>query len=293
MNDHHKPISPLRQRMIEDMTLRKIAPKTQSAYIRAVKNFTRFLGRSPDTANAEDLREYQLHLVEQGISSGHLNATITGLKFFFDTTLEQPALMAKMHHVYEPRKLPVILSPEEVGRILDATSVKYQAALSVAYGAGLRASEVVHLRIQDIDSQRMVIRVEQGKGQRDRLAILSETLLQRLRTWYRYARSRGKMCPGGWLFPGQNPDNPLTARQLNRAFHAARLAAGVDKAVSLHALRHAFATHLLEQGEDIRVIQVLLGHKKLDNTARYVHVAAKRLHQVKSPLEALASPLQD
>jgi len=277
----------LRQRLIDDMTLRKLSAKTQSAYIRAVKNFTRFLGRSPDTASAEELRGYQLHLVEQGLSSGHLNATITGLKFFFETTLEQPALMAKMRHVYEPRKLPVILSAEEVNLILNAARLKYQAALSVAYGAGLRASEVVHLRISDIDSARMVIRVEQGKGQRDRYAMLSPTLLELLRAWYRHARDQRKMLPGGWLFPGQNPINPLTTRQLNRAFHCAREAAEIDKPVSLHSLRHAFATHLLEQREDIRVIQVLLGHKKLENTARYVQVAAKRLHEVKSPLESL------
>lgn len=287
MTDHNRPISPLRQRLIDDMTLRKLSAKTQSAYIRAVKNFTRFLGRSPDTASAEELRGYQLHLVEQGLSSGNLNATITGLKFFFETTLEQPALMAKMRHVYEPRKLPVILSAEEVNLILNAARLKYQAALSVAYGAGLRASEVVHLRISDIDSARMVIRVEQGKGQRDRYAMLSPTLLELLRAWYRHARDQRKMLPGGWLFPGQNPINPLTTRQLNRAFHCAREAAKIDKPVSLHSLRHAFATHLLEQREDIRVIQVLLGHKKLENTARYVQVAAKRLHEVKSPLESL------
>lgn len=293
MNEHHRPISPLRQRMIEDMTLRKMSVKTQSAYIRAVKDFTRFLGRSPDTASAEDLRRYQLSLVEQGISSTTLNATITGLKFFFVTTLERPALMAKMRHVYEPRTLPVILSLEEVSRLINAASLKYQAALSVAYGAGLRASEVVHLSVNDIDSERRVIRVEQGKGQRDRYAMLSPTLLKLLRAWYRHARTKRKMLPGGWLFPGKNPDNPLTTRQLNRAFHGARQAAGIDKVVSLHSLRHAFATHLLEQREDIRVIQVLLGHKKLDNTARYTQVAAKLLHEVKSPLESIEIKLHD
>jgi site-specific recombinase XerD len=279
--------------MIEDMTLRKMSVKTQSAYIRAVKDFTRFLGRSPDTASAEDLRRYQLSLVEQGISSTTLNATITGLKFFFVTTLERPALMAKMRHVYEPRTLPVILSLEEVSRLINAASLKYQAALSVAYGAGLRASEVVHLSVNDIDSERRVIRVEQGKGQRDRYAMLSPTLLKLLRAWYRHARTKRKMLPGGWLFPGKNPDNPLTTRQLNRAFHGARQAAGIDKVVSLHSLRHAFATHLLEQREDIRVIQVLLGHKKLDNTARYTQVAAKLLHEVKSPLESIEIKLHD
>ena len=265
MTHNTQHISPLRQRMLEDMTLRKLSPRTQTAYIRAVKNFTRFIKRSPDTACAEDLRQFQLYLVEQGIASGNLNATITGLKFFFETTLEHPELMKRMRHVYEPRKIPVILSLEEVTRLLQsAGSLKYQAALGVAYGAGLRANEVVHLSVGDIDSERMVIRVEQGKGKRDRYAMLSPTLLELLRAWWQHARAQRQMLPGGWLFPGQNPVNPLSTRQLARAFHEARKAAKIDKAVSLHSMRHAFATHLLEHHEDIRIIQVLLGHKKLD-----------------------------
>ena len=286
-----KQISPLRKRMIEDMTLRKLSPKTQTAYLRGIIDFTRFLRRSPDTATAEDLRRYQLHLVEQGIASGNLNARITALKFFFGTTLEHPELTTKLHHVYEPRRIPVVLSLDEVTRLLQAAgSLKYQAALGVAYGAGLRASEVVHLTVTDIDSQRMVIHVEQGKGKRDRYAMLSPTLLSLLRTWWQHAHAHHQILPGGWLFPGQNPVNPLSTRQLNRAFHLARAAAEIDKRVSLHSLRHAFATHLLEQHEDIRVIQVLLGHKKLENTARYSQVAAKLLHEVKGPLEYLEIP---
>lgn len=283
-----KPISALRQRMIEDMTLRKLTPKTQSGYIRHVKEFTRFLGRSPDSATAEDLRSYQLQLVEEGIGSGNLNAKISALKFFFDTTLERPELTAKLRHVHEPRKIPLILSLEELTRLLhSAGSLKYQAALGVAYGAGLRASEVVHLSVNDIDSERMVIRVEQGKGQRDRYAMLSRALLELLRAWWRHARARRQILPSGWLFPGQNPVEPLSTRQLSRAFHWARKQAQIDKPVSLHSLRHAFATHLLERHEDIRVIQVLLGHKKLENTARYSQVAAKLLREVKGPLEYL------
>ncbi len=283
-----KPISPLRQRMIEDMRLRKLSPQTQTAYVRVVKNFAGFLGQSPDAAGAEDLRRYQLHLVEQGTASGNLNATITGLRFFFETTLERPEAMTKMRHVYEPRKLPVILSLEEVTRVLQsAGGPKYQAALGVAYGAGLRASEIVHLTTTDIDSERMVIRVEQGKGKRDRYAMLSPALLELLRVWWRHAHTQRKMLPGGWLFPGQNPVNPMSTRQLGRAFHLARKAAGIDKKVSLHSLRHAFATHLLEHHEDIRVIQVLLGHKKIENTAHYSQVAAKLLREVKGPLEYL------
>ena len=235
-----KPISPLRQRMIDDMALRKLSPQTQAAYLRAVKNFTRFLKRAPDTASAEDLRQYQLHLVEQGISSGNLNATITGLKFFFEITLERPEVMTKMSHVYEPRKLPVILSLEEVTRLLQsAGGPKYQAALGVAYGAGLRANEVVHLTTGDIDSERRVIRVEQGKGKWDRYAMLSPALLELLRAWWRHARVQRQLLPGGWLFPGQNPVNPLSTRQLSRAFHLACKAARIDKAVSLHSLRKA------------------------------------------------------
>ena len=283
-----KPVSPLRQRMIDDMTLRKLSPKTQSGYIRAVKSFTRFLGRSPDSATAEDLRRYQLYLVEQGIASGNLNRIITGLKFFFDTTLSRPEAMAKMSHVYEPRQLPVVLSREEAARLLaSAGNLKYQAALSVAYGAGLRASEVVSLKVSDIDSDRMLLRVEQGKGRKDRYVKLSPVLLECLRSWWCAAHAKGKMLPNGWLFPGQNPINPLTTRQLNRACHLAVAKAQINKRVSLHTLRHSFATHLLEQGVDIRVIQVLLGHKRLETTALYTQVATDVLREIISPLELL------
>ena len=294
MTQNSKSITPLRQRMIEDMTMRKLSPRTQTTYIRAVKNFTRFVGRSPDTASAEDLRRYQLHLVEQGISSGSLNATITGLKFFFATTLERPEAMAKMSHVVEPRKLPLVLSLEEVTRLLQAAGgPKNRAALGVAYGAGLRASEVVHLAVSDIETERMVLRIEEGKGKRDRYAMLSPILLDMLHTWWRHARAQRQVLPGGWLFPGQNPVNPLSTRQLNRAFHLARKAADIDKPVSLHSLRHAFATHLVERHVDIRVIQVLLGHKKLESTARYSQVAAKLLREVKGPLEYLELEASD
>jgi site-specific recombinase XerD len=182
MNVATPTVSPLRQRMIDDMTLRKFSPKTQAAYLRAVINFTRFLGRAPDRADAEDLRRYQLHMAEHGFSSTTLNATLSGLKFFFETTVDRPEVLKKVRHVYEPRKLPEILSVEEVTRLLQsAGSLKYQAALGIAYGAGLRANEVVHLNVADIDSERMIIRVEQGKGQRDRQAMLSPTLLTILR----------------------------------------------------------------------------------------------------------------
>ena len=291
MSHTTKPISPLRQRMIEDMALRKLAPKTQSNYLRAVINFTCFLGRAPDTATPEDLRRYQLHLVNTGISSISLNGTITALRFFFGVTLERPEALAKMSTVREPRKLPVVLSREEVARLIDAAGKpKYQAVLSVAYGAGLRASEVVALKVGNIDSTRMTLRIEQGKGHKDRYAMLSPVLLERLRAWWRAAHAKGKMLDGGWLFPGQNPINPLSTRQLNRICHAAAAAAEIDKRVSMHTLRHSYATHLLEQKVDIRIIQVLLGHKRLETTALYTQVATEVLREVVSPLESLRPP---
>ncbi|HQA69636.1 MAG TPA: site-specific integrase [Aggregatilineales bacterium] len=281
-------ISPLRQRMIDDMRLRKLADKTQTHYLRAVRQFAAYLGRSPDTARTEDLRNYQLHLVDQGISPVSLNAAISGLKFFFDITLGRAELMARMQPVRVPRTLPVVLSPEEVSRLIAAAgNLKHQTALSVAYGAGLRASEVVALKVGDVDSQRMTLRIEQGKGRKDRYAMLSPVLLERLRVWWKVARAQGKMLDGGWLFPGLNPIESLSTRQLNRAIHAAAELAQIDKRVSMHTLRHSFATHLLEQKVDIRVIQVLLGHKKLETTALYTQVATDLLREVISPLERL------
>ena len=286
-----KPISPLRQRMLEDMMLRKLAPQTQASYIRAVVKFTRFFGHSPDTATPEDLRRYQLHLVETGTSSIMLNAAITALRFFFGVTLERPDALAKMSPVREPRTLPVVLSREEVARLIEAAGTpKYQAVLSVAYGAGLRASEVVGLKVSDIDSTRMTLRIEQGKGRKDRYAMLSPLLLERLRAWWRVAHAKGKMLDGGWLFPGQNPVNPMSTRQFNRICRIAADAAEIDKRVSPHTLRHSYATHLLEQKVDIRVIQVLLGHKRLETTALYTQVATEVLREVASPLESLRPP---
>jgi integrase/recombinase XerD len=281
------PISPLRRRMIEDMTVRKFAARTQEGYIRAVIGFSTFLGASPATASAEDLRRYRLHLVARGVGAPTINRSLTALRFLFLVTLRKPAIVLDMPFVREPRRLPVVLSPQEVARLLDAApGLKYKAALSIAYGAGLRASEVISLKIADIDSDRMVIRVEQGKGRKDRYVMLSEHLLKLLRMWWKAGR------PQGWLFPGQNPVNPLTPRQLNRACHAAAQMAEIDKPVSLHTLRHSFATHLLEQKTDIRVIQVLLGHKKLDTTALYTRVALKALGQVTSPLEHLVTRMR-
>ena len=281
-------ISPLRRRMLEDLRMRKFAPKTQATYLRAVRQFARYLEHSPATATVENLRDYQLHLVDHGVSPVSLNAAISALKFFFEVTLGRPELMARMQPVRVPRTLPVVLSPEEVRRLIAAAgNLKHQTALSVAYGAGLRASEVVALRVSDIDSQRMTLRIEQGKGRRDRYAMLSPVLLERLRVWWRVARAQGCMLDGGWLFPGLDPIDPLSTRQLTRAIHAAAEAANIDKRVSMHTLRHSFATHLLEQKEDIRVIQVLLGHRQIETTTLYTQVATDLLRKVISPLDRL------
>ena len=281
-------VSPLRRRMIEDMTIRKFAPKTQHDYVQRVKHFAAYLRRSPDTASFEDVRRYQLHLAASGAGVPTLNQSVSTLRFFFGVTLGRADIVNHTQFVHEPRKLPVVLSPEEVARFLDAASgLKYKAALSVAYGAGLRVSEVVALKLSDIDSERMVIRIEQGKGHKDRFVMLSPHLLDLLRAWYKAAR------PQGWLFPGMNPVNPMTTRQLRRACHAAAHMAEIGKPVSPHTLRHSFATHLLEQNIDIRVIQVLLGHAKLDTTALYARVATKTIRKIMSPLDHITVKLKE
>jgi len=278
-----KAISPLRQRMIEDMTARHFAEKVQTDYIRHVRNFAAFLGRSPDTATSEDLRLYQLHMTKTHVSPPSINAAILALRFFFRVTLERDDLVRRLMLVREPRRAPTVLSPEEVARLLAAAAgVKYKAALSVAYGAGLRVSEVVALKVSDIDNERMLLRVEQGKGQKDRFVMLSPQLLELLRDWWWVAR------PRAWLFPGLDPVNPMSTRQLCRAVRTAAQAAGIAKHVSPHTLRHSFATHLLEQNVDIRVIQVLLGHARLDTTALYTRVAVNTIRDVMSPLERLS-----
>jgi site-specific recombinase XerD len=269
--------------MIDDMTARRFKEKVQKDYVRHVRSFAAFLGRSPDTATSEDLRRFQLHLAKQQIGAPTINSAIAALRFFFIVTLERPDLVRPLRIVTEPRKAPVVLSREEVARLLEAApGLKYKAALSVAYGAGLRVSEVANLKVSDIDSERMTLRVEQGKGQRDRTVMLSPRLLELLRQWWKAAQ------PQVWLFPGQNPINPVTARQINRAVTAAKDLAGISKRVSPHTPRHSFATHLLEQGADIRVIQVLLGHAKLETTALYTRVAVSTIRDVESPLDRLS-----
>jgi len=282
-----KAISPLRRRMIDDRAIRQLGPKTQSGYIRAVKNFVAFLGHSPDQANTDDIRRYQLHLASSDLGVPSVNAAMTALRFFFKVTLRRSDVAEDVVFIREPRRLPVVLSPEEVARLLAAApGLKYQAALSIAYGAGLRVSEVISLKVGDIDSARMLIRVDQGKGHKDRYVMLSQPLLKLLRRWWLVKR------PRAWLFPGRTPGAPLSARQLNRAVHIAAQRAGIDKRVGMHTLRHSFATHLLEQKTDIRVIQVLLGHKKLDTTALYTRVAIKAIGEITSPLDRLLTEVR-
>ncbi|MFL5266665.1 MAG: tyrosine-type recombinase/integrase [Stellaceae bacterium] len=283
-----KAISPLRQRLTEDMAIRRLGPKTQQHYIRHVKRFADFLGHSADKATAEDVHRYQLWLASIGTTVPTVNVSATALRFFFKITLKRRDLADAIVSVREPRRLPVVLSPEEVGRLLVSTAnIKHKAVLSLTYATGLRSSEVVSLKLTDIDSDRMVIRVEQGKGKKDRYVILSPHLLELLRDWWRLARKKGWMHPGQpWLFPGYHGQH-MSARQLHRLVCMAAARAGIAKRVGVHTLRHSFATHLLEQKTDIRVIQVLLGHKKLDTTALYTRVAISAIGEVTSPLDLL------
>ena len=280
-------ISPLRQRMIEDMNIRQFSANTQRTYIRAVQQLSDFLDRrSPATATPEDLRRFQLHLTARLAQPATINVMTAALRFFFTVTLDRPDAAQRLTFVHEPRKLPVVLSQEEVLRLLEAvTSVKYKAALSLAYGAGLRVSEIASLKISDIDSKRMLLRIERGKGGKTRHALLSPQLLELLRDWWRIAR------PPVWLFPGLDPAKPIATRQLRVVCVEAARKAGITKRVSPHTLRHCFATHLLESGVDIRIIQVLLGHGRLETTTLYAHVAANTIRKVTSPLDRL-TPLR-
>lgn len=282
------PISPLRQRLIDDMTLHRFSQETQRNYLRDVGRFASFLGRPPDTATADDLRRFQVGQQDDGVPVPTWNSIVSALRFFFTHTVDRPDLARKLVRLAHPRKLPVVLSRDEVARLLNATTcLKHQAALSVAYGAGLRVAEVSVLKVADIDSERMLIRVERGKGGRHRNAMLSADLLALLRQWWKVGRQQGVMHRDGWLFPGQHPMKPVSTRQLHRIVVEAAQAAGIAKRVGPHTLRHSFATHLLEDGVDIRVIQVLLGHAKLDNTALYAKVATRTVRAVTSPLDKL------
>jgi integrase/recombinase XerD len=288
-------ITPLRQRMIEDMNARKLGAHTQRSHIHSCKRFAAFLKRSPDTATCEDIRRFQLHLADTGTSICNRNRIMTGLRFLFRVTLRRLDLAAEIYHLHEPQKIPQVMSPDETRRLLAvAGNLKVRVLLSLAYGCGLRAGEVVRLKVKHIDSAQKIIRVEQSKGRKDRNVMLSPETLDLLRQWWKLRPPRydaGRHMQERWLFPSRkNPGKPITTRQLSRLFHAAADAAGIRKHVTLHALRHSFATHLLEDGTNIRIIQALLGHTKLETTARYAHVATGIISAVESPLDRLARP---
>ncbi|MVS98408.1 tyrosine-type recombinase/integrase [Devosia marina] len=288
------PVSPLRQRMQQDMLMRGLGVHTQHDYVRHVRRFAAFLGQSPDVATADDIRRYQLFQHENGVSPSTINGAVSALRFLFDVTLKRRDLSRALVITRYQRQLPDVLSIDEAGRLLQAApGIKYKAALGVAYGAGLRVSEVAHLKVDDIDSARMLIRIEQGKGRKDRNAMLSPQLLELLRLWWREGKQRGVMLPHGWLFPGRSRTDPISSRQLHRAVQEAAEVAGIRKKVSPHTLRHSFATHLLEQDVDIRVIQVLLGHSKLETTALYTKVSTRTIQAVASPLDRLMALMED
>ena len=285
-------ITPLRQRMIEDMTSRKLCAHTQRGHIYSCKRFAAFLKRSPETATCEDIRLFQLHLAESGMSICNRNRIMTGVRFLFRVTLRRLDLAAEIYHLREPEKIPLVMSPDETRRLLAvASSLKVRVLLSLAYGCGLRAGEVIRLKVKHIDSAQKIIRIEQSKGRKDRNVMLSPETLDLLRQWWKVRPPRydaGLPVQERWLFPSRKTaGRPMTTRQLSRLFHEAADAAGIKKSVPLHALRHSFATHLLDRGTDIRIIQALLGHEKLDTTARYTRVATGMIANIESPLDML------
>jgi site-specific recombinase XerD len=287
-------VSLLRQRMTEDMAARKLGLHTQRSHIYSCKRFAAWLKRSPDTATADEVRLFQLHLIESGTSICNRNRIMTGVRFLFRVTLRRHDLAAEVWHIKEPERLPPVLSPEEVKRVLTmAASLKARAMLTLAYGCGLRASEVVRLRAGDIDSEQKIIRIVQSKGRKDRNVMLPAEVLKLLRQWWKVrpiAYDAGVAVEQRWLFPGRSKHQPLTTRQFSRLFKEVAKAAGLRKTVPLHSLRHSFATHLLERGTNLRVIQALLGHSKLETTARYCRVATGLIAKIESPLEGLSAP---
>jgi len=288
-------ITPLRQRMIEDMNARKLCAGTQRGHILSCKRFAAFLKRSPDTVTCEDIRGFQLHLAATGMSICNRNRIMTGLRFLFRVTLRRLDLAEEIYHIREPQRLPLVMSVDEMKRLLAvASSLKTRVLLSLGYGCGLRASEIVRLKVKHIDRAQNIIRIEQSKGRKDRNVMLSDEMLGLLRQWWKTRPSRydaGIPLQERWLFPSRkSAGRPMTTRQLNRLFHEAAEAAGIKKGVTPHTLRHSFATHLLEQDTNLRKIQLLLGHEKLETTARYLHVATGMISAVESPLDRLARP---
>jgi integrase/recombinase XerD len=275
-------ISPLRQRMIEDMRIRNLSRATQQSYLYAVARFSRHFDRSPNRLGMEQVRAYQLHLVAQKHSWSHINQVACALRFFYGITLGDKEAFERIVNGREPEKLPPVLSPEEIARFLEAVAgLRNRVALTTAYAAGLRIGEVARLKVEAIDSKRMLIHIVNGKGGKDRYAMLSPRLLEILRSYWRRGR------PGLWLFPGQEPGGHVSTGALQDACRTARRRAKISKPVTAHSLRHSFATHLLEGGTDIRIIQVLLGHVDLSSTSRYAQVATSLIAGTPSPFDRL------
>lgn len=281
-------MTPLRQRMLEDMQVRNFSAHTKDGYLRQVVRFAQHFGRSPAELGPEHIRAYQLYLTnERRVATSTVVHAVSALRFFYRVTLQKDwPLTDAIPMPKMPRKLPVVLSPEEVLRFLDAVKTpKHRAILTTCYAAGLRISEACRLKISDVDSQRMVLRIEQGKGQRDRYVMLSPRLLAILRAWWHQRR------PRHWLFPGEAPDVPITTGTVARACQLAHWRSGFAKPVTPHALRHAFAVHLLEAGTDVRTIQLLLGHRSLETTSKYLRIAAVKVCATTSPLDLLPRPV--
>ena len=281
-------MTPLRRRMAEDMAIRNLSPHTQASYIGQVSLFARHFGKSPELLGPEQIRDYQLFLTtEKQLAPGSISIAVSALRFLYRVTLRKgwdiPEVLPAPK---QPRKLPVVPSPEEVGRFLGCVAnTRHRAILTCCYAAGLRISEAVSLRPADIDSRRMVVRVEQGKGRKDRYVMLSPRLLEILRDYWRRTRPQGE-----WLFPGLIPGRHLTIDAVERACQKIRALSGLDKPLTPHSLRHAFAVHLLESGVDVRTIQLLLGHRSLSTTARYLQVACSKVCSATSPLDLLPRP---
>jgi site-specific recombinase XerD len=284
-------VTPLRQRMVEDMTARNLGRHSQRSHLHSCERIAAFLDRSPDTATADDIRRFQLFLIESGASICNRNRIMTGVRFLFRVTLRRHDLAAEIYHLKEPRKVPLVMSQDEIRRLLAmAATIKVRVMLSLAYGCGLRAGEVVRLKAGHIDSAQNIIRIVQAKGRKDRNVMLPADILGLLRLWWKERprrQDRDVAAAERWFFPGRKAGQPLTTRQFARLFQETVKKAGITKPVTLHSLRHSFATHLLERGVDIRVIQALLGHDKLETTARYTRVATGMISGIDSPLDDL------
>ncbi len=272
----------LRRRMIQDMQLRNLSPRTVETYVSHVARFARHFGKSPDLLGLEHIREYQLHLLQRQASWSLFNQAVCALRFFYNVTLQRGWRVEHLPYGKRPRRLPVVLSPEEVQRLLACVHpLKHRVLLTTAYACGLRLSEAIHLRPQDIDSPRMQVWVRQGKGRKDRCVPLSAKLLQELRQYWL------KQKPRTWLFPGQNPQRTLDPGGVQRSMKQAVQEAGLSKRATPHTLRHSYATHLLEAGLDLPTLQALLGHSSISTTLRYLHVRQTRMGQIVSPLDLL------